>query len=147
MRQAGYPVEYRVAAKTLVVMNVKKTLYILSLIWFYTGCPNTNNNKWQHTAANRQQQTVSCQLPPTTSNKQQQQNSCVALDRVKKGFGPLIPPSTSEQGRRVGRKEPSGRESRTNHAESHGLGAAVRKIEGDTPRRARAQPKIVDVFH
>ena len=35
------------------------------------------------------------------------------------------------------RKEPSGRESRTNHAESHGLGAAVRKIEGDTPRRAK----------
>ena len=44
-------------------------------------------------------------------------------------------------GWRIGkRKEPSGRESRTNHAETHGLGAAVRKIEGDTPRRARAQP-------
>ena len=40
----------------------------------------------------------------------------------------------------MGRKEPSGRESRTNHAESHGLGAAVRKIEGDTPRRAVSQP-------
>ena len=35
------------------------------------------------------------------------------------------------------RKEPSVRESRTHHAESHGLGAAVEQIEGDTQRRAK----------